>query len=181
MDEMERKFNLIREHYSRQDIELITKKGSRVFNTSHGIFGVSDLAEMFSFFQEVGALGERIIDLGSGDGRIALLASLFGPTTGIEVDKDLHNIAVKTREELIEHIPELERCRLVNGDYTEADLSGYTLFFTYADHGWTEDFENRLKASGGMLYSYQNIFTPKTIKKGKTIWVGQTPIVSYPL
>ncbi|MBR9700775.1 hypothetical protein GOV11_02830, partial [Candidatus Woesearchaeota archaeon] len=166
--DLERKFILIKEYFDSQDIEIIRVRGSRVFDSSHGIFGVSDLSEVFQFFKNI-SLSGSFVDLGSGDGRIALLASLFTDSAGIEADKGLHTLAEKAKAALLDRIPELKRCKLVNADYTEQDIS-FDVIFTYNDHIWGEEFEKRLKGDF-ILYSYQDIFKPSALKKGKTYWV----------
>jgi len=145
-----------------------------VFDTSHGIFGVSSLDELYEFFQNINLQdAESFVDLGSGDGRVVFLAALFTKATGIEADKELYEISCKIKEEL-----QID-CTFINEDYAEQDLSHHDVFFTYIDHAWPKKLEEQLKKCAGTLYSYQNIFTPVLLKKSKTFWVGQTPIVSY--
>ena len=173
---MDREFHRLREFFAKNDMELIKKKGSRVFDTSHGIFGVSSLDELYQFFQDIHLeQASSFVDLGSGDGRVVFLAALFTKATGIEADEELHDMAVQIKEELgID-------CTLIHGDYTEENLQKHDVFFTYIDHKWPAELEANLRDCSGVLYSYQNIFSPEHLQKCKTFWVGQTPIVSYRL
>lgn len=176
-------FRFIHEYFSKADLQFREEKGSSVFDTSHGIFGVSDLLDVIELFKNVELEKKAaFVDLGSGDGRIALLASLFTQSTGIEADAELHQIALAAKKELVRSLPQLSRCSLVNADYFEEDLSRFDVLFIYADHSWPEEFERKLlRECKGILYSHHNIFSPTLLKKGRTVWVGQTPFVSYPL
>lgn len=177
-----RRYRIFREEVSLHDMDLIRKKGGRVFNTSHGIFGTSAVDDLFEIFKKIGLDECRgFVDLGSGDGRIALLASLFTRSRGIEADSELHALALSLKKRMRAHIPEVAQCDLICGDYTQADLGDADTFFIYADHSIPERLERALLGREGVLFCYQNIFPPRMIKKGKTYWVNQTPIVSYPL
>ena len=177
-----KKFEVLREAISKHDIDLIKKKGSRVFDTDFGIFGVSSLDELFTFFTKIQLEKKReFIDLGSGDGRIVFLASLFTIAIGIEGNKELHTMATTLQEEIGKNLPEIkQKCTLLNQDYTKHDFTNCDILFVYLDHSWPKEFEEKLcREFTGSLYCYQNIFPPKLLKKGKTHWVLQTPIVSY--
>lgn len=180
MDDLERKFLLLKEHFDKVDVRIIEEKGLHVFDTAHGIWGCSGLRDMFALFRREGLEG-GFTDLGSGDGRIALLAALFTQSCGIEGDAWLHSLALEAKDALIQDIPELARCELRHGDYTRMDLPAHRTFFIYADHAWDAEFERRLQAHGGVLLSYNNIFSPAILRKGRTLWVEQTPIVTYSL
>ncbi len=175
------KFRILKDFFEKKDTELIENKGSRVFDTSHGIFGVSHLEEVNSFFTQIGLENSKgIVDLGSGDGRIAILASLFTKSLGVEADSDLNILAQTNLKEIQKIIPEATKCKLVEDDYTGMDFSDYDVLFTYIDHKWPLELEeNLLKKWKGTVYCYRNIFPPEKLKKGKTYWAGQTPIVSY--
>lgn len=76
---------------------------------------------------EVGALkpGEKMFDLGSGDGRVVIMAAqkFKADATGIEMDKDLW----KQSMEKIKSLGLEKRARIINGDimkqnYASADL-----------------------------------------------------------
>jgi hypothetical protein len=159
------------------------KHGKPFFDTTHGIWGASSMLDAFELFLKI-RLEERkgFVDLGSGDGRIALLAALFTESCGIEADAELCMTAAKIKEELQEKIPELARCTLIKADYMTHSLSQYSILFTFADHAWSPDFEQKLlDECKGILLSYNRIFLPKKLRKGKTYWIQQLPIISYPL
>jgi len=177
------KFRILQERFMLMDSERRKAERKLFFDTKHGIWGPSSMLDAYELFLRMG-LDERkgFADLGSGDGRIALVAALFTESLGIEGDITLYAIATRIRDELLYLIPELARCEIINGDYTTAELSHYEVLFIFADHAWSPDFERKLQREcKGVLLSYNNIFPPRTLKKGKTYWLQQLPIVSYPL
>ena len=174
---------VIDNHYAVSDE---TKRLSGVVpyhDTAHGIWGASNLRKMYELFRELKLDAMRgLCDLGSGDGRIVLVASLFTQSCGIEGDKVLCEVSQQSRNALLLHVPVLARCSFIYGDYTLEDLSLYDVLFIFADHAWNDDFEQSLiKSWNGVVLSYGNIFAPKRLKKGRTYWAGQTPVVSYPV
>lgn len=176
---MEREFTIIKEYFAKLDMAHIREHDTSVWPTEYGLFGSSDMYDVLELFKRIGM--ESFVDLGSGDGRIVLLAGLFTDATGIEGDPALHAIALKAKEDLMERIPELERCTFIKGDYSEMDLSGYRTFFIYADHDWPEGFQKQLMRYEGMLYSLHNIYKPSLLKRARTYWIGQVPFISYAL
>lgn len=174
-------FRLLHEHFGRVDMELIRKKGVSVFNTAYGLYGSSGMLDCFELFRKIGLENYRkFVDLGSGDGRIVLLASLFTHATGIEGDKELHDLAVRSREELHDRLP--ARSDFLNDDYTQTDLSGYDCIFIYADHDWPANFQEKLLSEcKAVLLSRHNIYRPTMLKKGRTYHIGHVPFVSYHL
>jgi SAM-dependent methyltransferase len=179
---------LIQDRYAKVDEAMRQENGGRLHHdTAHGIWGPSHLLDCYELFLRI-SLDEKkgFLDLGSGDGRIALLAAVFTKSLGIEADPRLHAIAVRVRNELLPTLPALARCELRCADYTAPDashdLSSFDTLFTFQDHRWDPAFEQRLMHEcNGTLYSYNRIFLPERIPKGKTIWIEQLPVVTYPL
>jgi hypothetical protein len=181
--DIEEKFRIIERHYKEVDEKVKAKEGKPFFDTTHGIWGASCMLDVYELFLKI-KLNERkgFVDLGSGDGRIALIAALFTDACGIEADLSLCEIAKRVQKDLVHKIPELLRCVFVHADYTKINLSKYNILFTFADHSWSADFEKKLlNECQGTLLSYNKIFLPKMLKKGKTYWIQQLPIISYPL
>lgn len=169
--------------FDQRDKELRAQRGTVVHDTPFGIFGSTSVADAFALCEKLDLHdGMRFCDLGSGDGRVAIVAALFCESTGVEGDAGLHAIALRAKAELLPHIPQLARCALRNADYTTIDLSEFDVLFAFADHAWPQELERSLLAreKPGILVAHQDIFRPK-LRKGPTIWVGQTPFVTYPL
>ncbi len=170
--------------FAKRDEELRATTGSSVYDTTHGIWGSTSVDDAFALFERLGVHdGMRFCDLGSGDGRIALIAALFCASIGIEGDSDLDQIAKRVQQELLPTIPQLLRCEFHHADYTTSNLSNVDIIFAFADHAWPEELERALAARErpGTLIAHQDIFRPHHLKKGPTIWIGQTPFVTYPL
>jgi hypothetical protein len=181
--DLEQKFRIIQDRFRQLDEETKKLHGKPFFDTAHGIWGASSLLDIYDLFLKI-KLDERkaLVDLGSGDGRVSMVAALFTKSLGIEGDAKLSAIASRIKNELLHEIPELSRCHLKCADYTAEDLSEFEILFTFADHVWDMSFEEKLQNTcNGYLLSYNNIFLPQKLKKGKTYWVQQLPIISYPL
>lgn len=175
-------FEHIKAHFDTVDEGIIKEKTTHVFDTSCGIWGCSSLRDTFELFEKIQLHeAKHFVDLGSGDGRITMLASLFTNAHGIEGDKTMHKLGETAHKTLKKQIPALNRCTLVHGNYEEHDMGKFDIFYTYNDHHWSEKFEQQLKKTNGTLLAFKNIFEPKHLKKGKTIWIGQTPVVTYRL
>ncbi|MBM3787916.1 MAG: methyltransferase domain-containing protein [Acidobacteria bacterium] len=73
--------------------------------------------------------GEKVFDLGSGDGRIVIMAAAkFGAdSTGVEFDKDL---AVQSSER-IRRMGLSERARIIHGDMLQQDYSPADVITVY--------------------------------------------------
>jgi hypothetical protein len=67
-------------------------------------------------------------DLGSGDGIVALIGSLFTIVTGYETDEVLYRKSLEIRDEL-----ELSQASFLLQDYLSVDLSPYDVLYLYPD------------------------------------------------
>lgn len=80
---------------------------------------------------ELGELkaGEKMFDLGSGDGRIVILAArkFKADATGVEIDDDLY----RRSTERIKKLGLEDRARIVHGDILKQDYSGADLLAVY--------------------------------------------------
>lgn len=154
---------------------LDSKLGNIVRNTKKGIFGTSDLKVMNKFFEDISLTTKKhFLDIGSGDGRVVILASEYTKASGIEIDEELikeskeHNIILETKAEFL--------CQ----DYEGYSYEAVDIIFSFADHFFSEKFIEKLKKEfSGTLYVYEGVFLPENIKKGKTFWIGQNKIISY--
>jgi hypothetical protein len=181
--DIDEKFRIIERHFSALDAKRRTEGKHLFHDTAHGIWGPSSMLDAYELFIRM-RLDEKngFVDLGSGDGRIALIAALFTKSCGIEGDNALSAIAEEARKTLMGRVPELKRCEITCGDYTRKDLSRFDVLFTFADHPWSASFEQKLlRECTGVLLSYNKIFLPTRLTKGRTYWIQQLPIVSYPL
>lgn len=103
-----------------------------------GLFYPSLLDDLVPALRAAVRPGARLLDLGSGDGRVVFLASLLGAhATGIEYDRALHRIAVDARGRL-EGLIDPERADLRRGDFFKVDYSGYDVLYYYLSGAYAE-------------------------------------------
>ncbi|MFP4118925.1 MAG: hypothetical protein ACLFTH_02615 [Candidatus Woesearchaeota archaeon] len=173
--ELKTYFQRIEMYYADFDTKKLREHGTLVHDTEKGIFGVSDLKVIFEFFKKIGLSDTDVfVDLGSGDGRVVLVASLFSKAIGIEYDQEL---IAESAEAVKAMASEAE---FYAKDYEAFDYSQATVLFSYADHPFTPTFIEKLKTEfNGLLYVYQGVFLPEGVLKGRTVWIGQTPLISY--
>lgn len=174
MKDIDNKFSQIKEAYSQFEQHLRDAGKGLVYRTAKGIYGTTGLENIFDFFREVQLQNcSHFLDLGSGDGRVVMVASLFTEATGIESDPGLVSAAVSIRDEL-----GLD-CELIKGDYLEHDLTQYDIIFINPDHEFDE-LDVKLKDGlKGPLFVCNEIFAPELLRKGKKYWYRQVPIIKY--
>ncbi len=168
-------FEKIKQYFAEKDRARAQQGKLSLGSTEKGFWGVSHLDDVYAWAEKV-ALHEQpaLLDLGSGDGRVVLVTALFTPSTGIEYDLGLHELAVQAAADL--QIP----VTLVAGDYTQHDLSQYRVLFAYADHNWRWLEVKRAELTDKHeLHLYHDTFHPEFLTKGKTTWIGQIPIFLY--
>jgi 16S rRNA G1207 methylase RsmC len=168
-------FELIKKEY-KSFYESLLKKGTPpVWETEKGIFGTSSLDNVFELFQDIHLEKYKsFIDLGSGDGCVVLVASLFTKAAGIEFDRELHKKAVAIRDKLN------LKAELVQGDFLEHDLGKYDIIFINPDQGFHKGLGQKLQREmKGELLVYNFVFQPYNLKKGRTLWFRQVPVTFY--
>ncbi|MBW2971960.1 class I SAM-dependent methyltransferase [Candidatus Woesearchaeota archaeon] len=174
MPELEENFNRIKHAYAELERELRDSGKGLVYRTEKGIYGTTNLDNIFRFFKEINLQNYRhFLDLGCGDCRVVLVAALFTKAAGIEFDSELVAHGQKIRDNLG------ISCELITGDYLEHDLGKYDIIFMNPDHEFGE-LDAKLKAElNGPLFVHNEIFAPAMLVKGKKYWAGQIPIVKY--
>jgi hypothetical protein len=139
-------------------------------STNSGFWGFAPIYEIYELFRQINLQdASSIIDLGSGDGRIVAVSSLFTKAKGIESDKELYNISKQILAVLHNegHIPNTP---ILNDNYLEHDLSVYDYMFINPDQQFSNGLEKKLlKELKGTLVVYEDNFKPLLLKKIKTI------------
>jgi precorrin-6B methylase 2 len=169
-------FLRIKKEYDEFYREFISQGKLPMGETEAGFWGVSLTDDIFELFKEIRLdKYKSFIDLGSGDGKVALIASLFTNSAGIEFDEDLFKSSVKIRDKL-----GLD-ASIVKGDFLKHDLSQYDIIFINPDKQFSEGAEAKLlKEMKGTLIVYNHIYLPNQLKKCKTIWSSnQIPSMIY--
>lgn len=159
-------------------------EGNKVHDTKKGIFGTTDISLFAEFCEQINLASKKcFVDLGSGDGRLVLLASLYTKAIGIEFDTDLVQKSVAHQQELFGRGCDVSSAIFLEQDYETFDYSECDVLFSFADHFFTPEFLEKLKKEfTGTLYVFQGVFLPEGLKeeKQKTLWLSkQTPVYVY--
>ena len=172
------KFRELKQQYQ-EFYDSFYKKGKiPMGDTEKGIWGTADTQDLYDFFVKVKlSKHKNFIDLGSGDGKVVLIASLFGVNAvGIEFDRDLLKSSIKIKNSL-----DL-KAKFIQGDFLQHDLSKYDFIFINPDKGFEKGLEDKLLKEmnpKAKLFVYNNIFLPRFLKKGKSYWFSGIPVISY--
>ncbi len=138
--------------------------------TARGLWAPADCAEVGELFARLRLGGcRRFLDLGSGDGRVVMLASLFTRAEGVEIDR-----ALCARARAISAALGLKRASFAEGDCRRVALAGYDFLFAYPDQplAW---LAGRLPADcGGRLVVYGAKFAPPGMNRRATLRVGRS-------
>jgi protein-L-isoaspartate O-methyltransferase len=138
--------------------------------TEAGMWACSELDEVCELFDRISLAGfQHLADLGSGDGRVVMAASLFTRATGIESDPALHRASQDLAKSL-----GLNRAAFILGDCRAADLGPYDLLYIYPDKplAW---LGHMLPASWpGRLLVYGPYFKPEHMRLRKNLRAGRT-------
>ncbi len=174
---MKEKLEQIKAEYDKFYKSFLKKGKLPMGDTEVGFWGTAAADDVFELFQKIELQKFRnFIDLGSGDGKVVLIASLFTNSAGIEFDDDLHKKAVEIRDRL------KLRAELLKGDFMKHDVSKYGIVFINPDKPFNKGLEKKLrKELKGILLVYNVVYHPGTMKKGKTYWMEQVPATVYTL
>lgn len=156
-------FNKIKQQYIKLYGELIAD--SRLARpTKLGYYGAASSDAVHGLFRKIHLEKySSFIDLGSGDGKIVLIASLFTKAEGIEADSDLIKTGNRIRDRL--KISK-EKAGFIEGDYLDIDLSGYDIIFVNPDSPMYE-LEKKLRREmkdDALLIIAGNLYKPLNMK-----------------
>lgn len=175
-------FVKIRAAYDELDKEGLSIGKLPMHSTAYGFWGTTNLSDAFEIFTRIKLERFKFLgDLGAGDGRIIAVASLFTKTEGIEGDKKL----VDKGQDILKQLD--NNAELVCDNYYNTDFSKFDIIFMFPDNRFDETMISKLENEfKGFLLVYNDTHNPnatnpgnKKIRKGKTYWVRQMPIVSY--
>lgn len=165
---MQQKFDAIKKEYESYYSELLSKH-KLLRETSLGYYGASPADAVFSFFRKISLEKKKsFVDLGSGDGKIVLIAALFTKAAGIEIDDELVKDAERIKKKLS------MKAEFILGDYLDHDLSKYDIFFLNPDNHFPE-LEKKLRKEmkkDARLVVFGRLYKPMNIKMEKSIVVG---------
>tara|TARA_Y100000310_G_scaffold255151_1_gene262416 strand:+ start:1011 stop:1559 length:549 start_codon:yes stop_codon:yes gene_type:complete len=146
-------------------------------STEKGFWGYSIDDEVFEVFKKIN-LGkfDSFIDLGSGDGKVAIIASIFVKKAyGVEFDKDLIGHSNKLKEEL-----GIGNVEFINDDFYNLDFSKFDIIYNYPDEPMERKLEKKLiKEMKGKIIVYGNHFHPKNLKRVEDMKIDWTKVGVY--
>ncbi|MBI2548963.1 hypothetical protein HYW21_06445 [Candidatus Woesearchaeota archaeon] len=167
---MEAHYREIKRKYDEFSQSLLRQGMLPLRDTQIGFWGIAPSDEVFTLFTKIKLHHYgNFIDLGSGDGRVVLIASLFTNATGIEFDPWLVENAQKIQQSL-SVIPSMRRARFIQDDFRNHHLSAYDLVFIHPDqpmhrNGLDNKLNNELE---GRLVIFGPHFHPRDLKKEAT-------------
>ena len=171
-----KKFSQLKEEYEEYYNSFLKQGKLPLGATEKGFWGAAVAEEVLELFEKMGIKKYRnFIDLGSGDGKVAAIASLFGiKTTGVEFDEDLFNKSVEIKNKFNLN------CEFINSDFYEIDLSKFGLIFINPDVPFEKGLENKLlNEMKGKLVVYGEQFKPKKLKHEEQFFVHGTEVNVY--
>ncbi len=170
-------FSQIKKEYDAFYSELLKNGKLPMRSTEKGFWNASISDEIFEAFNKIN-LGrfKNFLDIGSGDGKVVLIASLFCKNAeGIEIDESLHNKAIEMKSKL-----RINNAAFHNKDFFQHDFSKYDVLFLAPDTSLDRGLENKLlKELDGKLMHYGHHFQPRFLKKEKDFLVNGTLVSVY--
>ncbi|HLC65108.1 MAG TPA: hypothetical protein VJI46_03230 [Candidatus Nanoarchaeia archaeon] len=148
-----------------------------MWGTQKGFWNASITEEVYSAFKKARLdKFSSFLDIGSGDGKIVLLASLFCRNAeGVEIDGFLHGIALRLQEKL-----GIKNAKFHNKDFFAHDFSKYDVLFLSPDAPMERGVEKKLlNEMRGRLIHYGNHFHPKLLKLESRFSVNNTLVGVY--
>ena len=170
-------FSQIKKEYDAFYRQLLKSGRLPMWSTKKGFWNASISDEIYEGFKKIGLHKfKNFLDIGSGDGKVVLIASLFcSNAEGIEIDNLLHNKAVEIKSKL-----GIGNASFHNNDFFGHDFSKYNVLFLAPDASLDKGLENKLLSEmKGKLIHYGNHFHPRFLKKEESFLVNGTMVGLY--
>jgi len=169
-------FNSIKDEYKNYYTSFIKQGKLPMKDTIVGFWGAAPTDEVFEAFKKLKLDKFSIfLDLGSGDGKITLIASLFcKKATGVEFDPMLVGKSVEMKEKLN------LKAKFIHNDFHNYNISKHDVVFLNPDQPLHRGIEDKLlKELKGQLILFGNHFHPKNLKKKQSIMINGTLVSLY--
>ena len=170
-------FSLIKIDYDNFYKAIMRKGRLPMWSTQKGFWSASIADEVYESFKKIKLNKfKRFLDLGSGDGKVTLIASLFCKSAeGIEIDRFLHSKAVDAQNTF-----GLKNVKFHNKDFFEHSLADYDVLFISPDVPFERGLEKKLlNEMKGKLIHYGHHFHPKSLRKEDSFLVNGTLVSIY--
>ena len=173
----EQLFGDIKSEYDNFYRGLLKKGTLPMWGTSKGFWNASISDEVFQTFKKINLFRfKNLLDIGSGDGKVVMIASLFcNKAEGVEIDEFLHKKAEEFKSLL-----NIKNVVLHNKDFFDHDFSKYDALFLSPDGPLQRGLEKKLlKEMKGILIHYGNHFHPASLKKKTGFFINGTKVGIY--
>jgi hypothetical protein len=170
-------FSKIKKEYDDFYRNLLREGRLPMRSTSKGFWNASISDDIYESFKRMGLQKfKNFLDIGSGDGKVVLIASLFCRNAeGIEIDSLLHDKAEEIRKKF-----GIGNAAFHNKDFFGHDFSKYDALFLAPDAPLGRGIENKLLSEmSGKLIHYGSHFHPNSLKKEASFWVNGTLVSIY--
>jgi len=170
-------FNDIKKEYDDFYRSLLQRGKLPMWSTEMGFWNASISDEVYEAFKMIKLHKfKNFLDIGSGDGKVVLIASLFCKNAeGIEIDELLHNKALQIQAKF-----NIKNAKFHNKDFLEHDFSKYDILFLAPDSPLERGLENKLlKEMKGKLVHFGHHFHPKSLKKEDSFLVNGNLVSVY--
>jgi tRNA/tmRNA/rRNA uracil-C5-methylase (TrmA/RlmC/RlmD family) len=173
----EKKYQQIKAHYDMYYRQLMQHGKLPMRSTELGFWNSAISQEVYNAFKKLKLQKfKNFIDLGSGDGKTTLIASLFcKKAEGIEIDEELHLKAMEMQQKL-----KINNALFHNYDFFDHDIKGYDAVFINPDAPMERGVEKKLLSElKGKLIVYGHHFHPTQLKEEKSFLVDSTKVSLY--
>jgi len=146
-------------------------------DTGKGFWSHTIAEEVYEAFKKLKLQKFRtLIDLGSGDGKVVLIASLFCKrAVGIEIDNELHQKALEIQRKI-----SIPNAIFYNNDYFSNSISEFDVVFLNPDAPMHRGLEKKLlNELNGKLIHHGHHFHPENLKKEQSFIINGTLFTVY--
>ena len=177
---MEQYYQQIKEVYDNFYKTLLEKGEFPWKDTEIGYWGVSVADEVFELFKRIKLQDfNHFVDIGSGDGKVVLIASLFTKATGIEFDPWLVKCSEVIKSKL-EHIPHISKTTFIQKDFMQHHLGDFDIIYWHPDKSMNIGLERKfIREMKGKLIVHGPFHHPESLKKEKDFEIGGTYFTVY--
>ena len=170
-------FAQIKKEYEGFYASLLKRGKLPMRSTEKGFWNASSSDEVYEAFRKAKLHRfKNFLDIGSGDGKVVMIAALFCKSAeGIEIDDLLHSKAVEMQAKL-----GLGNAAFHNKDFFEHDFSKYDVMFLAPDAPLDRGLENKLlREMKGKLIHYGHHFHPGKLRKENSFLVNGNLVTLY--
>lgn len=147
-----------------------------MWTTEKGFWNASIAEEVYQAFKAIKLQSKNFLDIGSGDGKIVLIASMFCKNAeGVEIDRFLHGKAAEIKNRL-----QIRNAAFHNKDFFHHDFSKYDSLFLSPDAPLERGLESKLlREMNGSLIFYGHHFHPRFLRKEDQFLVNGSMVSLY--